>query len=51
MTRAGADQVDSDAAHSPPPFPTVLALDLRIRGTVYFSLDRIQEKTGEERMF
>jgi hypothetical protein len=27
MTRAAANAIDSDAAHSPPPFPTVLALD------------------------
>ena len=34
MTRAAVNPIDSDAAHSPPPFPTVLALEPRFPGRV-----------------
>jgi len=43
MTRAAANQIDSDAAHSPPPFSTVLALEPSLHLENYFIWDRIQE--------
>ena len=44
MTRAAADQIDPGAAHSPLPFPTVLALESSsiTEDFIYF-MDRIQE--------
>src|SRR5262245_33647448 len=38
MTRAAVDSINASAAHSPPPFPTVLTLEPRLPGRVYISL-------------
>ena len=39
MTRATANQIDTGAAHRPPPFPTVLALDPMLLAEFIFGSD------------
>jgi hypothetical protein len=50
VTRAAADQADSTAAHRPPPFPTVLALDLRLLAD-FLDLFPGSESGRQDRLF